>query len=764
MEEKRIRFVRSSLWAFANMMSSVYIVDDQCCERIRTALELTDVDKDIHAFVKNNATCQSIPTYIVFEDAMPKFVPELVMGTVNNLENDDTRSISNKSININQKSLPPAPMMNQNEQDKSNGVQYHDQVENNNDHSIVTQEPIKSSHESTSQDKQFSDATSFALKAVETMFAENELLNSSNTSSNLTEHKLPPEQIPSNQQEQQRSIYFHNRASSSVSSNSITPASASQGSKPTSLEQRRFKPIPNPAFQNQESASIHSKSSNNGSIQQQQQQQLTSTSCENIAEPITETVALVAVVPTLSSSEHVDDNNSNQMENDIIKKDDNDNMKEKDDDKKNTKEDILLSDDDESEDSHKIPVRPPPKDEKWVISSIRRPQMVPVRTQNARMYNGSISHRSSTVQTKDNHNLLEQQQSSNLPTINNNSDQHSSDTNSVGKLNRPHPPLKIEIPGTKEAAQEAIAAGRAHTQHQQSHHHHQQQPQYQQQQQQQPIQNDTIGIRPPPWDGLSNQSNGPPSQYSSFEVSSSPQYNQRYSQQPPSQQHQQQQGLQRYGSVSGPRVASEKMTGNMENDGSHGKGGNNKNGLEFGKFMKGVLKSNDGRPLSNDVTNTLQENNKKEKGGGRFSLGIFSNKKEKEKRSGKEGGGRDSTLGQRPTQGGDVFISGPPGGVGPIQMDNGVNHYNNNNNNSNSNSNSYAETKVIPTIPVNQQPQSQQNYNLPSSNLQSPSPKESVPTSGYNDPKQLLDGTPILHYARAVWSFTATVSHFLLFF
>ncbi|ORZ02469.1 hypothetical protein BCR43DRAFT_519788 [Syncephalastrum racemosum] len=56
LEETRIDFIRSSLWAFANIMSSVYIVDDQCCERIRTALESTDVQKDIALFVERYGT------------------------------------------------------------------------------------------------------------------------------------------------------------------------------------------------------------------------------------------------------------------------------------------------------------------------------------------------------------------------------------------------------------------------------------------------------------------------------------------------------------------------------------------------------------------------------------------------------------------------------------------------------------------------------------------------------------------------------------
>jgi hypothetical protein len=48
----------------------------------------------------------------------------------------------------------------------------------------------------------------------------------------------------------------------------------------------------------------------------------------------------------------------------------------------------------EDSDDNKEPVnvpRPPPKDEKWVISSIRRPQQVPVRVQSARMYDSVAS-------------------------------------------------------------------------------------------------------------------------------------------------------------------------------------------------------------------------------------------------------------------------------------------------------------------------------------------------------------------------------------
>ncbi|KAI9300592.1 hypothetical protein BJ944DRAFT_275491 [Cunninghamella echinulata] len=60
LEERRINFIRSNLWAFANMMSSVFIVDDRGCEGIRTGLEMTDVRKDINDFILKYGTSVKI--------------------------------------------------------------------------------------------------------------------------------------------------------------------------------------------------------------------------------------------------------------------------------------------------------------------------------------------------------------------------------------------------------------------------------------------------------------------------------------------------------------------------------------------------------------------------------------------------------------------------------------------------------------------------------------------------------------------------------
>ncbi|KAI8092877.1 uncharacterized protein BX664DRAFT_328371 [Halteromyces radiatus] len=90
LEERRINFVRSNLWAFANMMSSVYIVDDRGCESIRTGLETTDVRKDINDFILKYGTSVKIPT--------------------NQSQLDEDHSYSSPSSTGNQQSLPADSM------------------------------------------------------------------------------------------------------------------------------------------------------------------------------------------------------------------------------------------------------------------------------------------------------------------------------------------------------------------------------------------------------------------------------------------------------------------------------------------------------------------------------------------------------------------------------------------------------------------------------------------------------------------------------
>ncbi|KAK9249545.1 hypothetical protein V1506DRAFT_526287 [Lipomyces tetrasporus] len=71
LEEERIDFLKSNLWAYTNIMSTVCVSDDEFCENIRLSLENCEIEKDIIAFVKERGTGQEIPdspNYINFMD------------------------------------------------------------------------------------------------------------------------------------------------------------------------------------------------------------------------------------------------------------------------------------------------------------------------------------------------------------------------------------------------------------------------------------------------------------------------------------------------------------------------------------------------------------------------------------------------------------------------------------------------------------------------------------------------------------------------
>ncbi|KAF5867255.1 hypothetical protein ETB97_000024 [Aspergillus alliaceus] len=61
LEEERLDFTRSSLWAYANIASTVCVSDDASCEKVRLSLENCEVEKDIIYFIKEKGTGQDIP-------------------------------------------------------------------------------------------------------------------------------------------------------------------------------------------------------------------------------------------------------------------------------------------------------------------------------------------------------------------------------------------------------------------------------------------------------------------------------------------------------------------------------------------------------------------------------------------------------------------------------------------------------------------------------------------------------------------------------
>jgi hypothetical protein len=60
-EEERIDFLKTNLWTYANIMSTVCVSDDESCEKIRVNLEKCEVDEVIHTFISARGTGQEIP-------------------------------------------------------------------------------------------------------------------------------------------------------------------------------------------------------------------------------------------------------------------------------------------------------------------------------------------------------------------------------------------------------------------------------------------------------------------------------------------------------------------------------------------------------------------------------------------------------------------------------------------------------------------------------------------------------------------------------
>ncbi|KAF9550611.1 hypothetical protein CPC08DRAFT_699235 [Agrocybe pediades] len=60
LEEERLDFMKDILWAYANDISTICVADDQSCERIRTALDQLEPEKDVENFVNEYGTGNSI--------------------------------------------------------------------------------------------------------------------------------------------------------------------------------------------------------------------------------------------------------------------------------------------------------------------------------------------------------------------------------------------------------------------------------------------------------------------------------------------------------------------------------------------------------------------------------------------------------------------------------------------------------------------------------------------------------------------------------
>ncbi|KAJ5047538.1 uncharacterized protein L3040_003361 [Drepanopeziza brunnea f. sp. 'multigermtubi'] len=107
LEEERLDFMKSSLWSFANIASTVCVSDDASCEKVRLSLENCEVEKDIATFIKECGTGQEIPD-------PPKYINFCrgdVSDTASEASEDDHYSVAQfpRTINPAFRSSSPQP-------------------------------------------------------------------------------------------------------------------------------------------------------------------------------------------------------------------------------------------------------------------------------------------------------------------------------------------------------------------------------------------------------------------------------------------------------------------------------------------------------------------------------------------------------------------------------------------------------------------------------------------------------------------------------
>ncbi|KAG0224863.1 Proline-serine-threonine phosphatase-interacting protein 2, partial [Actinomortierella wolfii] len=61
LEEHRVDYLRTTLWNYANIISTACVADDESCERIRASLEQCDVNQNLQAFIDASGTGTETP-------------------------------------------------------------------------------------------------------------------------------------------------------------------------------------------------------------------------------------------------------------------------------------------------------------------------------------------------------------------------------------------------------------------------------------------------------------------------------------------------------------------------------------------------------------------------------------------------------------------------------------------------------------------------------------------------------------------------------
>lgn len=111
-EEKRIRFVKSNLWEFANILSLFCVEEDQFAENIRVSLQDCSARKDINYFVEQNSTGRELLAplnFIDFAKNETRPVHEQLSRTFDVLEIPSIREKVREEKEIRQKKRNPPP-------------------------------------------------------------------------------------------------------------------------------------------------------------------------------------------------------------------------------------------------------------------------------------------------------------------------------------------------------------------------------------------------------------------------------------------------------------------------------------------------------------------------------------------------------------------------------------------------------------------------------------------------------------------------------
>ncbi|CEG82433.1 hypothetical protein RMATCC62417_16504 [Rhizopus microsporus] len=363
MEVKRITYLRSTLWTFANMLTSTFNIDEECCDRIRAALEITDVQKDITDFVQCHRTGSKLPSPIPYESFYKPVKRELY-------SQQPSKESLTHSVTV---------LTNPDEELKSV------------DHQLQQLEQLQTPRLEPANDPPLTGATvsthshvSSAMKEVEQM------LNQTNDSSSahLDNYNLAVHESTDRFSADICNALGIKETQDATSKNDTVSPSPSQRSKENGI---KYKPMPNPSFTSIQSEHV-----------------------ETEERPMSETQS---------------ESNKPEIQPEPKKEDDDD-------------------DDKEIEEYQSRMPRPPPKDEKWVISSIRRPQQVPIKTPNheeiPRSNTENLSHQVSPAEDNKGH---------------------------QPKVHKPVVPLTIEIPNPVNptklpqlAAHQVIEDARRHSQ------------------------------------------------------------------------------------------------------------------------------------------------------------------------------------------------------------------------------------------------------------------------------------------------------------